>query len=78
MGIYTERLRKLIEGIPNSPKGFTPEIASMALTQLANASLQVISQLEEANEDLEKENAALVERLIDAGVAPAWEPTALE
>ncbi len=78
MGIYTERLRRMIENIPNNPKGFTPEIAAMALTQLANASLQVISQLEAATEDLEKENAALTERLIDAGLVPVWEPTSLE
>lgn len=74
MGIYTERLRELIKGIPRDPTGFTPEIASMCLAQLANGALQVIAQLEEANEDLEKENNALVEMLVDAGVAPPWSP----
>lgn len=75
MGRYTERLRAMIEGIPRSPAGFTPEIASMCLTQLANGALQVIAQLEEANEDLEKENAKLAEMLVEAGAAPEWTPT---
>lgn len=74
MGRYTERLRELINGIPRSPQGFTPEIASMCLTQLANGALQVIAQLEEAQEDLEKENSRLVELLIEAGAAPPWVP----
>lgn len=75
MGIYTERLRELIKGIPRSPQGFTPELASMCLAQLANGALQVIAQLEEANEDLEKENNRLIEMLVEAGVAPPWAPT---
>jgi hypothetical protein len=75
MGRYTERMRALLEGIPRSPQGFTPEIASMCLTQLANGALQVIAQLEEANEDLEKENTRLVDMLVEAGVAPEWVPT---
>lgn len=74
MGYHTERLRALMENIPRSPAGFTPEIASMCLTQLANASLQVIASLEEANEDLEKENAKLVEMLIEAGKTTQWPP----
>jgi hypothetical protein len=72
MGQHTERLRALMEAIPRSPKGFTPELASMCLTQLANGALQVISSLEEANEDLEKENARLTEMLIEAGKTPQW------
>ena len=75
MGRYTERLRELLKGIPKDPKGFTPEIASMCLTQLANGSLQVIAQLEEALEDAEKENDRLTEMLIEHGVAPAWTPS---
>ena len=75
MGRYTDRLRELIKHIPRDPKGFTPEIASMALTQLANASLQVIAQLEEANEDLERENARLTEALIEKGEFTGWNPT---
>ena len=75
MGRHTDRLRDLIKNIPRSPSGFTPEIASMCLTQLANGSLQVIAQLEEANEDLERENARLTEMLVEAGKVPLWTPT---
>lgn len=78
MGRYTEKLRELLKSIPRSPGGFTPEIASMCLAQLGNASLQVIAQLEEANEDLEKENERLVELLMEAGVGgKSWTPTEL-
>lgn len=74
MGQHTERLRALMQAIPRSPKGFTPELASMCLTQLGNGAIHVISSLEEANEDLEKENARLVEMLIEAGITPVWAP----
>lgn len=72
MGRHTERLRALIAGIPRSPTGFTPEIASMCLTQLANGSLQVISTLEEQVEDQEKEIHRLTEMLMET--APVWTP----
>jgi len=76
MGRHTERLRELIAHIPKSPKGFTPEIASMALTQLANGALQVISQLEEAMDDLEAENARLTEMVMEKqGDGDAWTPS---
>ncbi len=74
MGQHTERLRELIKNIPRDPKGFTPEIASMCLTQLANASLQVISQLEEGMEDLEKENSRLTEMLLEKHPISDWSP----
>lgn len=77
MGVYTERLRELIKNIPRDPRGFTPEIASQCLAQLANGALQVIAQLEEANEDLEKENAKLTERLIETGTIDTWVPPQL-
>jgi hypothetical protein len=77
MGQHTERLRSLIENLPRSPKGLTPEIAQHCIVQLANGALQVISQLEEAQEDLEKENARLAEMLLEAGIVPQWTPTEL-
>lgn len=78
MGIHTERLRELLKNIPKSPAGFTPELASMCITQLANGSLQVIGHLEDINADLEKENDRLVEMLVAAGAAPEWIPTKAE
>ena len=75
MGRHTNRLREVLKQIPTSPKGFTPEIASMCLTSLGQGALQIISELEEANEDLEKEVERLTMLMVEAGVAPPWSPT---
>ena len=75
MGRYADKLRQIIKGIPTTSKGFTPEIASMCLARLANGSLQIISQLEESMEDLEKENTRLIEMLMEAGIGnKEWTP----
>lgn len=74
MGQHTERLRELIKSIPKDPRGLTPEVASMFITQAMNASLQVISQLEESMEDLEKENARLAEMLLEKHPISDWSP----
>jgi len=76
MGQHTERLRELIKILPTkSSKGFTPEIASMCLAQLANGALQVIAELEERNEDLCKEIDRMTEMMVEKGVIPEWKPT---
>jgi len=74
MGWHSDRLRKVIQQLPR-PKdtaGFTPELASMCLAQLANGALQVIAELEERNEDLSKEIDRLTERLVELDATPGW------
>ena len=76
MGWHSDRLRKVIQQLPR-PKdtaGFTPELASMCLAQLANGALQVIAELEERNEDLSKEVDRLTEMLVEKDGAPGWRP----
>ena len=76
MGIYTERLREMIKTIPmRELHHMKPELFSGAMTQLVNASLQVIGNLEEALASMEKENASLAERMIEAGIVDEWKPT---
>ena len=76
MGWHSDRLRKVIQGLPG-PKdraGFTPELASRCLAQMANGALQVIAELEERNEDLSKEVDRLTEMLVEKDGAPGWRP----
>ena len=76
MGWHSDRLREVIQSLPG-PKdkaGFTPELASMCLAQLANGALQVIAELEERNEDLSKEIDRLTEMLVEKDGAPGWRP----
>jgi len=76
MGWHSDRLREVIQRLPR-PKdkaGFTPELASMCLAQLANGALQVIAELEERNEDLSKEVDRLTEMLVEKDGAPGWRP----
>ena len=77
MGWHSDRLREVIQRLPK-PKGphtgYTPELASICLLQLANGALQVIAELEERNEDQAKEIDRLTEALIQAGAMPNWNP----
>jgi hypothetical protein len=74
MGRFTEEFRALLDSIPRTPHGLTPEMAMRLIVQIANGSLQVIAQLEERLEDAERENAGLVERLIETEKPPQWTP----
>ena len=77
MGWHSDRLREVIQRLPKpkgSHDGFTPELASLCLAQLANGALQVIAELEERNEDQAKEIDRLTEALIKASAMPNWKP----
>ncbi len=77
MGWHSDRLRTVIQHLPRpkgSHTGFTPELASMALAQLANGALQVIAELEERNEDLSKEIDRLTEMLVEKDGISGWRP----
>ncbi len=77
MGWHSDRLREVIQRLPKPKgphKGFTPEIASMCLAELANGALQVIAELEERNEDLSKEVDRLTEMLVEKDGASGWGP----
>ena len=71
MGRYTTKFRDLLEHVPKpkDKEGFTPELASMIITQVINKALHVIAEQEETISDLEEEVTKLQSQLIEA--APA-------
>ena len=70
MGVYTEKFREYIDGLPKEPKDFTDQVhAASAMGQLTNSCLRTLAALEEALEDAQKEVERLQEQLIEGGHA---------
>lgn len=74
MGQHTERLRELLKAVPNSSGGFTPQLASMMIRQIINASLQIVAELEERLEDSSAKNDRMIEMMLEKGIVPDWTP----
>ena len=73
MGVYTEKFRDLTDHLPKSPEQFRdPVHASSCMAQLTNATLQTLATLEEALEDVQKENERLQEMLMEGVKMPTW------
>lgn len=66
MARYSQKFRDLLNAVPkpDDTKGFTPEMASVALTHTINKALQVIQELEESLLDAEEEITKLQSQLI--------------
>ena len=76
MGQHTERFRQLLKIVPDTPQGFTPQLASMCMRQIINASLQIVAELEERLEDASAENEKMIELILKLkGTTPDWHPT---
>jgi hypothetical protein len=68
MGRYTTKFRELLEHVPRPTdrEGFTPDLASIIITQVINNALHVIAEQEETIDDLEEEVTKLQSQLIES------------